>query len=548
MIPCRNGPRATPGKRLIAPRLRVGAPTRLEPVEIEGSPSTSHDIGWFEAWDSPVSQHGEVAAGGAGGAEPWKPDDVLLRLAIALQTPPRLFTDDGGTLRWHAPLPPYQCAGIEALLNRREVLLADDMGLGKTVQAAAALRILCFRERIKSALVVCPASLVHQWRSELRLWAPELTVVPVSGTPAERARTWQLPAHIYLVGYETLRGDVLDLRHSPVLRKRWDVVLLDEASRIKNRESGISQACKRIPRDRRWALTGTPLENSTDDLVSLLDFLLGDPTDRPRHWHSMGIRSTLKTLQLRRKKGDVLPDLPPLRIQELTLELGVRQREAYDLAEREGTLRLRRFGPALTITHVLELITRLKQVCNAEPVTGESAKLAEISARLATLVAEGHRALVFSQFTDGQFGVDMLARGLRAFQPLTFTGAMSAKQRSDVVRVFRTDQRHKALILSLRAGGVGLNLQSASYVFHLDRWWNPAIEDQAEGRAHRLGQPYPVTAFRYVCANTIEERIEAILRDKRQIFKEVVDDVTLDLKSTLTAEEVFGLFGLRAPR
>jgi SNF2 family DNA or RNA helicase len=275
---------------------------------------------------------------------------------------------------------------------------------------------------------------------------------------------------------------------------------------------------------------------------------LGDPTDKPRHWHSTGLRSTLKTLQLRRKKGDVLPDLPPLRINELTLELGVRQREAYDRAEREGTLWLRRFGPALTITHVLELITRLKQVCNAEPVTGESAKLEDISARLTTLVAEGHRALVFSQFTDGQFGVDMLARGLRAFHPLTFTGAMSAKQRSDVVRAFRTDERHKALILSLRAGGVGLNLQSASYVFHLDRWWNPAIEDQAESRAHRMGQPYPVTAFRYVCANTIEERIEAILRDKRQIFKEVVDDVTLDLKSTFTAEEVFGLFGLRAPR
>jgi len=121
---------------------------------------------------------------------------------------------------------------------------------------------------------------------------------------------------------------------------------------------------------------------------------------------------------------------------------------------------------------------------------------------------------------------------------------MSARQRTDAVRVFRADERHKALILSLRAGGVGLNLQSVSYVFHLDRWWNPAIEDQAESRAHRMGQPYPVTAFRYVCANTIEERIEAILRDKRQIFKELVDDVTLDLKSTLTAEEMFGLFGL----
>jgi SNF2 family DNA or RNA helicase len=539
---------------MAAPCLRAGTPTRLVSIEIEGAPSTSHDIGWFEAWDSPESKRGDTGHGGTGGTggtggdEPWKPDDLLLRLAIALQAPPRLFTDDSGPLRWHAPLAPYQCDGIETLLTRREVLLADDMGLGKTVQAVAALRILSFRERIKSALVVCPASLLHQWRAELRLWAPELAVVPVSGTPAERARLWRLPAHVYLVGYETLRGDVMDLRNSPVLRQRWDVVLLDEASRIKNRESGISQACKRIPRERRWALTGTPLENSTEDLVSLLDFLLSDPSDKTRSWHSANIRSTLKTLQLRRKKRDVLPDLPPLTIKELTLELGVRQREAYDRAEREGTLRLRQFGPSLTITHVLELISRLKQLCNAEPVTGESAKMEDITARLATLVAEGHRALVFSQFTDDQFGVDMVARALRVFNPITFTGAMSAKQRSVAVRAFRTDRRHKAMILSLRAGGVGLNLQSASYVFHMDRWWNPAIEDQAESRAHRMGQPYPVTAFRYVCADTIEERIEAVLRDKRHIFKEFVDDVTLDLKSILSAEEVFGLFGLSAPQ
>lgn len=547
MIPCRNRPRRGTAQRIAAPDHVCGSAIRLLPPGAGAGKSSSHDIGWFEEWDGPVSKRSEYAPGGASHIESWAPDDTLLRLAIALQAPPRLFMDDGGPMRWHATLPAYQREGIEALLNRREVLLADDMGLGKTVQAAAALRILYFRERIQSALVVCPASLVSQWHSELRLWAPELAVVPVSGTPAERSRLWKLPANVYLVGYETLRGDVMDLRNSPVLRKRWDLVLLDEASRIKNRESGISQACKLIPRERRWALTGTPLENSTDDLVSLLDFLLGNPTDPPRPWQRAGIRPTLRTLQLRRKKGDVLPDLPPLRIKDITLELAGQQREAYDRAERDGTLRLRQFGPALTITHVLELIVRLKQICNAEPVSGESAKLEDIEARLSTLVVEGHRALVFSQFADGQFGVEMIARQLHAFNPLTFTGAMSSRQRSEVVRAFRTDERHKALILSLRAGGVGLNLQSASYVFHVDRWWNPAIEDQAESRAHRMGQRFPVTAFRYVCANTIEERIETILRDKRQIFRDVVEDVSLDLKSTLTAEEVFGLFGLHAP-
>ncbi len=520
---------------------------RLASFEVHSSPSTSHDIGWFEAWDAPATGRDASGEGSTHSAERWERNDLLLRLAVALQAPPRLFTDEDGPLRWHAPLAPYQCHGVETLLTRRQVLLADDMGLGKTVQASAALRILYFREGIKCALVVCPASLVHQWLSELRVWAPELIVIPVSGTPVERSRLWRMPAHVHLVGYETLRGDVLDLHNSPVLRKRWDVVLLDEASRIKNRDSGVSQACKRIPRDRRWALTGTPLENSTEDLVSLLDFLLGEPGETTSHHRATDIRSTLKTLQLRRKKNEVLPDLPPLRIEELTLELGPRQREAYDRAEREGALRLRQYGPSLTITHVLELISRLKQICNAEPVTGESAKMQDILARLATLVTEGHRALIFSQFIDDVFGVDMIARVLRVFHPLTFTGAMSAKQRRETLRVFRSDPRHKAMILSLRAGGVGLNLQSASYVFHMDRWWNPAIEDQAEGRAHRLGQPYPVTAFRYVCADTIEERIESILRDKRHLFKQFVDDVTLDLKTMLTADEMFGLFGLPVP-
>jgi hypothetical protein len=163
------------------------------------------------------------------------------------------------------------------------------------------------------------------------------------------------------------------------------------------------------------------------------------------------------------------------------------------------------------------------------------------------LTDEGHRALLFSQFTDENFGVAAAASYLAEFKPLTYTGSLSGLERDAVIRRFKSDESHRALILSLRAGGVGLNLQEASYVFHLDRWWNPAVERQAEDRAHRLGQVYPVTILKYTCLGTIEERIERILSEKQQLFDEIVDDVSLDVASRLRREDLFGLFGLEPP-
>ncbi len=343
--------------------------------------------------------------------------------------------------------------------------------------------------------------------------------------------------------------DVMEVRDSPAVRQTWDMVVLGEASRIKNREAGISLACKKLPRKRRWALTGTPLENRTDDVLSIFEFLIGNPGERARLPVSdSGIKHQLKALQLRRKKEDVLPDLPPRTVIELPIELPPGQRVSYDLAERDGVVGLTKTGAAITVTHVLELISRLKQLCNYDPVSGESGKLADISQRLQTLVAEGHRALIFSQFTDNMFGVGRIMETLKEYAPLAYTGAMSPHRKNEVVDTFTADSRHKALVLSLRAGGVGLNLQAASYVFHLDRWWNPAIEEQADSRAHRMGQQYPVTVFRYVCADTIEERIQAKLTEKRRLFADIVDDVTLDIGAALSEAELFALFGLAAPR
>ena len=252
-------------------------------------------------------------------------------------------------------------------------------------------------------------------------------------------------------------------------------------------------------------------------------------------------------LQLRRRKSDVLTELPPKQIIRISLPLLADQRAAYDRAERDGVMQLRAKGGEVRIQHVLELILRLKQLCNFTPASGSSAKVLDIRERLEVLGEEGHRALVFSQFTDETFGVRALARELSEFDPLVFTGDLSGSERDRVVQRFKTEPRHRALVLSLRAGGVGLNLQEASYVFHLDRWWNPAVERQADDRSHRMGQQHPVTVFTYTCEQTIEQRIDEILSAKQALFDELIDDVSIDLGSQHNADELFGLFQLERP-
>jgi SNF2 family DNA or RNA helicase len=198
----------------------------------------------------------------------------------------------------------------------------------------------------------------------------------------------------------------------------------------------------------------------------------------------------------------------------------------------------------MLIGHVLKLIMKLKQICNFCTYSNQSAKLSEMRERLETLVAEGHRAIIFSQFTDDRFGCKAIAGNLMEYNPLVFTGEQSSKEKDRTVLEFKAAPAHKVMILSLRAGGQGLNLQDASYVFHFDRWWNPAAEKQAEDRSHRLGQLNPVNVYRYIMEDTIEERIDAILKTKQKLFEAYVDGVTIDLKSFLTKEEMLGLFGL----
>ncbi len=289
-------------------------------------------------------------------------------------------------------------------------------------------------------------------------------------------------------------------------------------------------------------MTGTPVENSTEDLVGIFEFLSPgflSPDMKPSR---MG--HTIADFVLRRTKDQVLTDLPPKLIRDAEVELTPEQRETYRLAESEGILRLTEMGDAAAIQHVFELVLRLKQICNFDPATGASVKMERLEADLEEIADSGRKAIVFSQWVST---LEEIARRLERFHPLLFHGKIPSARRDEVIRRFRDDPRHVVLLMSYGAGSVGLNLQFAGYVFLFDRWWNPAVEDQAINRAHRIGAGGPVTVTRFLAVDTIEQRINAVLEEKRRLFETIFSRVGGPRKLALTQEEIFGLFNLRCP-
>lgn len=398
------------------------------------------------------------------------------------------------------------------------------MGLGKTIQAIGALRVLGAAGL--PALIVAPAGLVLQWRAQVRAWAPDLLLSTAIGPAEERLTAWCRPAEIYLTSYDSLLNDILLRRPEGPRQRDWAVVVIDEAQRIKNADTHAAIAVKRLRRRRAWALTGTPLENRACDLISILEFVA--PGRYQKSQMMVGLRRLLDEMQIRRRRAEVLPDLPPKT--GFTIDPGLlpSQRTAYDIAEHDGLVWLRELGEKVTVANILELLLRLKQHCNAEPQTGASGKLDDLERRVESLAATQEKALIFSQFVAGPFGVQAIAARLARFAPLTLVGGQDAATRNATLTAFADDQRHQVLVLSLRAGGVGLNLTAASVVFHFDRWWTAAVEAQAEDRAHRMGQTRPVQVFTYVCADTVETRIAQIIAGKQKMADLLVDGVDVE--------------------
>jgi SNF2 family DNA or RNA helicase len=247
---------------------------------------------------------------------------------------------------------------------------------------------------------------------------------------------------------------------------------------------------------------------------------------------------------LRRTKDKVLTDLPPKMFRDAEIDLSPAQWASYELAEKEGVVKLTEMGDHATIQHVFELVLRLKQICNFDPATGDSAKFERLSADLDEVAASGRKAIVFSQWVDT---LETLGKRLKHLHPLLYHGGIAPKHRDEILDEFKHDKKRNVMLLSYGAGGVGLNLQFSEYVFLFDRWWNPAVEDQAVNRAHRIGAAGPVTVTRFIATGTIEARIDQILREKREIFDTIFNDVEPTRNLGLTQSEIFGLLKLRCP-
>ncbi len=435
----------------------------------------------------------------------------------------------------------FQYEGIGWLFSRKSALLADEMGLGKTMQAITALRLLLRSGQVQKTLLVCPKPLIPNWQRELKLWAEELPCVTIEGDAARRRMLWTMPtAAILIANYELMVRDFesFDADDLPT----FDLVILDEAQRIKNRESLTAQTCRSIPRKRSWMLTGTPIENRPEEIASLFEFIeIVPPRGTP---DLQQLKRLSNTHVLRRTKDLVLTDLPPRLDRDEYLDLAPAQIYAYQVAEKQGIIHLNEMGDSITIQHVFELVLRLKQIANFDPLTGESAKFDRLRTDLEEIVASGSKAILFSQWTRC---LDWLNERLKPFRPLVYHGRVPTKKRELILKRFQEDPGSHLLLMSYGVGAVGLNLQCAGYVFLFDRWWNPAVEDQAINRAHRIGQKNPVIVTKFISKNTIEERIDDILREKRDLFAKVLGDgLHSNASLGLNASESFGLFDLKA--
>ena len=454
-----------------------------------------------------------------------------------------------------AELRSYQSEGYNFLKtltnNNCGALLADDMGLGKTLQALS-----CLSDNQGLALIVAPSSVLDNWKNEILKFTPQLEYKLIRGNAEKREQIYESLKNfkgLVITSYALLRNDLRELK-----KIQFESIVLDEAHFIKNPESQVSRAARQVKADKKIALSGTPLENSVDDLWTIMNFLnpglLGTIDDFRFLCQSSESRVIVKRLNpfmLRRTKKMAAPELPPKTFIPLNVEMSETQNRIY----KNEIVRAKKAVQDKSTMSILASLTRLRQIASHSsfgcpegegpdpslPLSERSPKAAALIEKSKDLIAEGHSSLVFSQFTGilGALEDEMAKEGIKTYK---ITGETPVAKRAAIVDAFMNDPEPSVFLLSLKAAGTGLNLTRASYVFIFDPWWNPAAENQAIDRSHRIGQENPVIIYRLIASQSVEEKVVAMQEEKRQLFADLVDQEEFTSSKSFNRNELINLF------
>ena len=465
----------------------------------------------------------------------------------------RVIEEVNGIKELNGTLRNYQLTGVNYLLSLSEMnfggILADEMGLGKTIQVIAFL----LHKKNKRSLVVTPTSLIYNWKEEFEKFAPSLNVGIIHGSKSARNKILDNKEDydVLLTTYGTIKNDIEFYKN-----EIFDYCIIDEAQNIKNPKAQNTKIIKEINAKVKFALTGTPIENSLIELWSIFDFIMpGYLFDEKKFKKKFvnrsekeieELRSLIKPFILRRLKRDVITELPEKIEKKYYVPMTSEQKLAYKNYMKEVKLKLKT-GEDDNIT-IFSYLTRLRQICQ-DPIlvnkdyTGDSGKLNVALEIIEEVIEDNNKMLVFSQFTSVLKKIEE-ELNVRKIKNKYLDGSTSAKERIKLVSEFNESKEPEIFLISLKAGGTGLNLTSAKFVMHMDPWWNPAIEDQATDRAHRIGQKNIVEVIKLIAKDTIEEKIIQLQEDKREIINSVMSDDSLNINNIakLTNEEILELF------
>ena len=415
------------------------------------------------------------------------------------------------------PLRDYQSAGVNFLVTRKNILLADEMGLGKTIQTIVSIRILFQEKEINNCLIVVPVSLISNWVFEFGIWGGVIKPKIIQGNQKKRLTLYSMQSPVQIVSYESIRNDLELIADS----KFYDLVVIDEAQRIKNDTSATSKIVKKIPRKYSWALTGTPLENNIEDIASIFGFV--KPKTISKYDFPREIKEKIDQFTIRRRKREVLKELPDVIEQTVRISLTPTQWTTYENTRSEQYKYIKQLDKKEKISGILALITELKKITNFDSYSEESSKADYISDILEEKKMLNEKVIIFSQYVET---LKFLERKFHSYKTQMYTGGQSQFERDEIISSYKQSEEFELLLISLKAGGVGLNLQETDTLILFDRWWNPAVEEQAIGRADRFGRVGSLHVIKFVTHNTIEERIERLLFDKKDLFNKIVEEVT----------------------